>query len=101
MSFTRKRIDVTLSLGTGTFGESGERFTASVENTPSNSRELLARVDFAPNTNAGMESMLGFRQDLGLAGSVESMAAISIHPVIEGPDSAGLDEVAMRGAETT
>ena len=54
----------------GTFGESGERFTAVVEDTPSNSRELLARVDFAPDTDAGMESMLGFRQDLGFAGSV-------------------------------
>lgn len=84
----------------GTFGESGERFTANVENTPSNSRELLARVDFAPDTDAGMESMLGFRQDLGFAGSVESMAAISIHPVIEGPDAEGLDEVAMQSAET-
>ncbi len=84
----------------GTFGESGERFTASVENTPSDSRELLARVDFAPDTNAGMESMLGFRQDLGFSGSVESLAAISIHPVVEGPDSEGLEEAAMRSAET-
>src|SRR3569833_2122461 len=84
----------------GTFGESGERFTASVEDTPSESRELLARVDFAPNSNEGMESMLGFRQDLGFAGSVESLAAISIHPVVEGPDGAGLDEAMMRSAET-
>src|SRR5215472_9142286 len=84
----------------GTFGESGERFTANVENTPSNSRALLARVDFAPNSNAGMESMLGFRQDLGFAGSVESMAAISIHPVIEGAGADGLEEAAMRSAET-
>ena len=84
----------------GTFGESGERFTASVEDTPSDSRELLARVDFAPNTDAGMESMLGFRQDLGFAGSVESMAAVSIHPVIEGSGGEGLDEATMRSAET-
>ena len=84
----------------GTFGESGERFTASVEDTPSNSRELLARVDFAPNTDQGMESMLGFRQDLGFAGSVESMAAISIHPVIEGAAGEGLDEASLRSAET-
>jgi len=85
----------------GTFGESGERFTASVEDTPSNSHELLARVDFAPDTDAGMESMLGFRQDLGFAGSVESLAAISIHPVIEGSGGAeGLDEAAMRSSET-
>jgi hypothetical protein len=84
----------------GTFGESGERFTASVEDTPSNSRELLARVDFAPDTNEGMESMLGFRQDLGFAGSVESMAAISIHPIIESSDSDGLEEASLRSAET-
>ncbi len=84
----------------GTFGESGERFTTSVEDTPSDSRELLARVDFAPDSDAGMESMLGFRQDLGFAGSVESMAAISIHPVIEGAGGEGLDEAAMRSAET-
>lgn len=84
----------------GTFGESGERFTASVEDTPSNSRELLARVDFAPNSDEGMESMLGFRQDLGFAGSVESLAAISIHPIVEGPDSEGLEEAAMRSSET-
>jgi hypothetical protein len=84
----------------GTFGESGERFTATVEDTPSNSRELLARVDFAPDTDAGMESMLGFRQDLGFAGSVDSMGAISIHPVMEGSGGEGLDEAAMRSAET-
>lgn len=84
----------------GTFGESGERFTANVENTPSNSRELLARVDFAPNTDAGMESMLGFRQDLGFAGSVDSVAAISIHPIVEGPGSEGLDEVTLQSSET-
>jgi len=84
----------------GTFGESGERFTAVVEDTPSNSRELLARVDFAPNTDEGMESMLGFRQDLGFAGAVESLAAISIHPVVEGPDGEGLDEATIRSAET-
>lgn len=84
----------------GTFGESGERFTASVEETPSNSRELLARVDFAPNSNEGMESMLGFRQDLGFAGAVESLAAISIHPVVEGPEGSGLDEAMMRSVQT-
>jgi hypothetical protein len=84
----------------GTFGESGERISAGVEVTPSNSRELLARVDFAPNSNAGLESMLGFRQDLGFAGSVQSMAAISIHPEIEGPSGEGLEQAAMRSWET-
>jgi hypothetical protein len=83
----------------GTFGESGERFTASVENTPSNSRELLARVDFAPDTNAGMESMLGFRQDLGFAGSVQSMAAVSIHPEIESADGAGVNEASLSSSQ--
>lgn len=83
----------------GTFGESGERFTASVENTPSDSRELLARVDFSPNTDQGMESMLGFRQDLGFAGSVESMAAISIHPVVEGSGAGGLEEASLRSTQ--
>ncbi len=83
----------------GTFGESGERITASVENTPSDSRELLARVDFAPGTNAGMESMLGFRQDLGFAGSVQSLAAIAIRPEIESQGADGLDEAAMRTSE--
>jgi len=84
----------------GTFGESGERFTASVEVTPSNSRELLARVDFAPNTDAGIESMLGFRQDLGFAGSVQSMAAVSIHPEIEGPTGDGIEEAVLRSWQT-
>ncbi len=85
----------------GTFGESGERFTATVEDTPEDSRELLARVDFAPGTDAGMESMLGFRQDLGFAGSVESVAAVAIHPEeIDGAGDAGLDEAAIHTAET-
>ncbi len=85
----------------GTFGESGERFTATVEDTPANSRELLARVDFAPGTDAGMESMLGFRQDLGFAGSVESVAAVAVHPEeTDGAGDAGLDEAAIRTAET-
>jgi hypothetical protein len=83
----------------GTFGESGERITAAVENTPSNSRELLARVDFAPNTDGGMESMLGFRQDLGISGSVQSVAAVAVHPEIEGQGGEGMEELAMRSWE--
>jgi hypothetical protein len=84
----------------GTFGESGERFAASVEDTPSDSRELLARVDFDPNSDAGMESMLGFRQDLGFAGSVQTVAAVAIHPdETDGPDE-GLEEAAVNSEET-
>ena len=85
----------------GTFGESGERITVSVEDTPSNSRELLARVDFAPDTDGRMESMLGFRQDLGFAGSVQSVAAVSMHPEIEEGSGAGaLEEAAVRSWES-
>ncbi len=85
----------------GTFGESGERITVSVENTPSTSRELLARVDFAPDSDGRLESMLGFRQDLGFAGSVQSVAAVSMHPEIEeGSGAGGLEEAAVRSWET-
>jgi hypothetical protein len=84
----------------GSFGESGERVSASVEDTPVDSRELLAQVDFDPDSNAGMESMLGFRQELGFAGSVESVAAVAIHPDLNAGDSAGLDEAAVRSWET-
>lgn len=80
----------------GTFGEHGERFSATVEDTPEDSRELLARVDFAPDTDAGIESMLGFKQDLGFAGSVQSVAAIAIHPEINSSVAEGLDEAAVR-----
>src|ERR1039458_6141507 len=61
----------------GAFGEDGERITAAVEETPSYSRELLASVDFAPDTVAGVESMLGFRQDMGFAGSVQSVVTVA------------------------
>jgi hypothetical protein len=84
----------------GTFGESGERISAALEETPSNSRELLARVDFSPGTDAGMESMLGFRQDLGFAGSVQSVAAVALHPEVAGGGGEGLDEAAVRSWET-
>jgi hypothetical protein len=84
----------------GTFGESGERISASLEETPSDSRELLAQVDFSPDTDAGMESMLGFRQDLGFAGSVQSVAAVAIHPEMNASGSDGLDEAAERTWET-
>jgi hypothetical protein len=80
----------------GTFGESGERISATMEETPSDSRALLARVDFSPDSAAGMESMLGFRQDLGYAGSVQSVAAVAIHPEMEAGGSDGLDEAAVR-----
>ena len=66
----------------GSFGEQGERFSATVEDTPSTSRELLARVDFDPGSDAGVESMLGFRQDLGYAGSVQSVAAVVFQPEV-------------------
>ena len=84
----------------GEFGESGERISATMEETPSDSRALLARVDFSPDSAAGMESMLGFRQDLGYAGSVQSVAAVSIHPEMEAGGSDGLDEAAVRTWET-
>jgi hypothetical protein len=84
----------------GTFGESGERVMATVEETPADSRELLAQVDFDPGSNAGMESMLGFRQDLGFAGSVQTVGAVAIHPEIDTPGSQGLDEAAIRSWET-
>ena len=83
----------------GSFGESGQRLTAQVENTPSDSRTLLARVDFDPRSDAGMESMLGFQQDLGFAGSVQSLAAITIHPEIDGAGGEGLDEAGIRSWE--
>jgi hypothetical protein len=84
----------------GVFGESGERISTTIEETPSNSRELLARVEFEPNSEAGMESMLGFRQDLGFAGSVQSVAAVAVHPEISAGGAAGLDEAAVRTWET-
>jgi hypothetical protein len=84
----------------GTFGENGERITVEMQNTPSNSRELLASVDFDPGSDAAIESMLGFRQDLGVSGSVQSVAAVAIHPGIEGAGAEGLDEAAMRTWET-
>ena len=83
----------------GTFGENGERITAETENTPSNSRELLARVDFEPGSDANMESMLGFRQELGYAGSVQSVAAVAIHPEIGGAGGEGLEEAGFRTSE--
>lgn len=83
----------------GTFGENGERFSTAVEDTPTSSRELLARVDFAPGSDGGMESMLGFRQDLGYAGSVQSVAAVSIDPEVVSGGNAGLDEATVRSSE--
>ncbi len=84
----------------GSFGETGERFTATVEDTPASSRELLARVDFAPGSDGEMESMLGFRQDLGFAGSVQSVATVSVQPELESGGNEGLDEVAFNSSET-
>jgi hypothetical protein len=84
----------------GAFGENGERISAAIEETPTNSRELLARVDFTPDSDGGMESMLGFRQDLGFAGSVQSVAAVALHPEIAAGGAEGLDEAAVRSWET-
>jgi hypothetical protein len=83
----------------GTFGENGERFSTAVEDTPTSSRELMARVDFAPDSDGGMESMLGFHQDLGFAGSVQSVAAVSIAPEVVSGGNAGLEEATVRSSE--
>ena len=85
----------------GTFGEDGEFIRAEIEETPSDSRTLLARVDFEPGTNGEISSMLGFRQDLGLAGNVESLAAFSMHPEVTGPGSenSGVAEAMMESRE--
>jgi hypothetical protein len=84
----------------GSFGESGERISATVEETPSNNRELLARVDFDPGSDASLESMLGFRQELGFAGSVQSVAAVALHPEIDAGSGEGLTEAAVRTWKT-
>jgi hypothetical protein len=84
----------------GAFSESGERISAAMEETPSDSRELLASVDFAPGTSGGMESMLGFRQDLGFAGAVQTVAAVALHPEVAAGGAEGLDEAAVRSWET-
>jgi hypothetical protein len=84
----------------GSFGESGERITATVEDIPSDSRELLARVDFAPGSTGNLESMLGFRQDLGFVGSVQSVAAVAFNPGIKAAGTEGLVEAAVRTWET-
>jgi hypothetical protein len=84
----------------GAFGEDGERYSAAIETTPSGSRALLARVDFSPDSTAGMESMLGFNQDLGMAGSVQSVAAVTVHPEMSTGDGQGLETVAVQSSET-
>lgn len=84
----------------GAFGEDGERISAAVIETPTDSRELLAHVDFAPGSNGGIESMLGFRQDLGFAGSVQSVAAVALHPEMSAGGAEGMDEAAIRSWET-
>lgn len=84
----------------GTFGEDGQRISVELQETPAGSRELLASVDFDPGSDAGLESMLGFRQDLGYVGSVQSVAAVAVHPEIESAGGAGLDEVALHSSES-
>jgi hypothetical protein len=84
----------------GSFGESGQRISVTLEEVPSSSSELMAQVDFDPESDAGMESMLGFTQDLGLVGSVQSVAAVAIHPEIAAGDTAGLSEVAIHNSES-
>jgi len=84
----------------GTFGEQGERFSVTVEDTPSDSKELLARVDFAPNSDGAMASMLGFRQDLGYSGSVQSLAAVSVQPEVSGGNGQSLQEWVLKTWET-
>jgi hypothetical protein len=84
----------------GTFGESGERITTTIEDTPANSRELLAEVDFAPDSNGAIESMLGFKQDLGFAGSVKSVAAVAVHPELKGVGNSGVEQAAVESSES-
>src|SRR5260370_18560347 len=55
----------------GTFGENGERITPQMQTTPSDRRELLARVAFEPGSDAGIGAMLAFRHELGFGGSVQ------------------------------
>ena len=95
----RLKARLTATGQAGTFGENGERITAESETTPTDSRELLARVDFEPGSNGGIESMLGFRQELGYAGSVQSVAAVAIHPDIEGASAASLEEAGFQTSE--
>jgi hypothetical protein len=84
----------------GSFGESGERIEAAILDTPSDSRELLAQVEFEPNSPGELESRLGFRQDLGYTGAVQTVAEVALHPAESAGISEGLDEAAIQTWET-
>ena len=85
----------------GTFGESGERFSATVEDTPSDSRELLARVDFAPEHGWRDGIHARFPSGSGVCGFGSIGSGSCLHPEIDGPGGEqGLEDAAIRTWET-
>ena len=86
----------------GTFGESGERFSAAVEDTPSDSRELLARVDFAPGHRCrhGIDARLPPGSGLCRLGAIGGRRRHSSRRWRAPSGEEGLDEAAIRTWET-
>lgn len=101
----QRRLRVALGAGRGRFGQGGEQVNVAAEDDLSRSRTAVmgARTGSPDGTAAWMETMLGFRQELGAgqlgARSVNTVLAMRSDPMVSTGGQAGLQEIALRGWE--
>lgn len=104
----RLRMRLAAGAGRGQFGQSGGQVSMAAEKQMRSGRIAVMSAKTGASdayADAGwMETMLGFRQEMGAAHmgsrSVNTVAAIMTDPMIGTAGQAGLQEVAIRGWET-
>ena len=102
----QRRLRVAIGAWRGRFAESGEQVNVAAEDRMSRGRTgvMSARVGSPAGSDAWVETMLGFRQEMGsgqIAGSrsVNTVLAMRSDPMVSTGGQAGLQEIALRGWE--
>ncbi len=101
----QRRLRVAMGAGRGRFAQSGEQVNVAAEDEMSHGRTAVmgARTGTSAGTAAWMETMLGFRQEMGAgqlgSRSVNTVLAMRSDPMVTTGGQAGLQEIALRGWE--
>ena len=104
-SAAQRRLRLAAGAGRGRFARSGEQVSMAAEDDMSHGRTAVmgARTGSGVPDSAWVETMLGFRQELGagqLRGrSVNTVLAMRSDPLVSTAGQAGMQQIALRGWE--
>lgn len=91
---------VTIRGGESGFGDGGIHHDFEMQRLNDDTRQLILRADLTQANDPALNTVVGYEQQLGLGGSIRTVAAFVDRPEIAGgPDIAGMQAMIFRTAE--